>query len=149
MAWTLRPAAEPEIDELLPLVAAYHDFEHIELDGQTRRDAVLRLLREPALGGIWFVMHDNVIAGYIALCIGFSIEFGGHDSFVDEFYLRPQFRGQGGGRRALQLLVDIARKRNVRAVHLEVARDNQPARRLYETVGMQAREKYVLMSIDL
>ena len=117
------------------------------LEAATRRAAVTRLLETPALGGIWLVLEGDALAGYIALCIGFSIEFGGHDGFVDEFYLAPEYRGRGGGRHALQALIPLAAERGVNALHLEVARDNAPARALYARCGFIAREKYVLMSM--
>lgn len=40
----LKRADMQDIDLLLPLVAAYHDFEHIDSDEAGRRAALLRLL---------------------------------------------------------------------------------------------------------
>lgn len=141
-----RPA---DIDDILPLVAAYHAFEGIDSDASKRQSAVGRLLADPSLGGIWLVLADGVPAGYIALCRGFSIEFDGFDAFVDEFYLDPAFRGRGIGKFVLETIKSEARRRQINALHLEVARDNQRARRLYRSAGFEAREKYLLMSAAL
>lgn len=146
MTWTLMPATPADHDILLPMVRAYHTFEHIELDDAARQEALARLLSETALGAIWLVRADGAIAGYVAVCIGFSIEFGGHDAFVDELWLEPPFRGRGGGRAVLTMLMPELVQRDIRALHLEVARDNDRARRLYRACGFEAREKYVLMS---
>ena len=146
MTWTLEQADTDAIDIILPLVRAYHAFEDIELDEQARHRAVARLLAEPALGAIWLARCDGQIAGYLAVCIGFSIEFGGHDAFVDEFYLEPDFRGRGGGRALLDQLLPMLQQFNIRALHLEVARDNERARHLYAGCGFVAREKYLLMT---
>ncbi len=146
-AWRLDTATVADVETLLPLVRAYHEFEGISLGDDERRAAVTRLLGEPHLGTIWLIKADGAVAGYIVLCIGFSIEFGGHDAFVDEFFILPQYRGRGGGRIALGLLAGAARARDVRAVHLEVARDNARARALYRAAGFEAREKYVLMTL--
>jgi len=107
--WALMTATPSDLPALLPLVRAYHAFEGIVLDDTARSAALSRLLDEPALGTLWFVLHDGERAGYIAICPGYSIEFGGRDAFVDEFYLDPAHRAQGGGQAALALLKTAAR----------------------------------------
>ena len=145
----LKQAQPGQIHLLEPLVAAYHEFECIDSNA-TRRNAALRqLLRDPRLGAVWLIEVDEQLAGYIALCRGFSIEFNGFDAFIDEFFLSPPFRGRGVGKRVLAQIAKEARRFEINAVHLEVARDNQPARRLYDSAGFRARDKYLLMSMDL
>jgi len=138
-----------DLDRILPLVAAYHAFEGIDSNAEKRRSAIARLLADSALGGIWLVLADGALAGYIALCRGFSIEFDGFDAFVDEFYLDPEFRGRGIGKFVLAAIRTEARQRQINALHLEVARDNQRARRLYQAAGFEARDRYLLMSATL
>ena len=149
MNWTLRSATLADLDTLLPMVRSYHAFEHIEQTDAGRSAAITELLSDPNLGGIWLLSNGDVVCGYIVLCIGYSLEFAGHDAFVDEFFIQADWRGKGGGKFALEFLKREAKQRNIRALHLEVARDNLNARRLYERVGMEARERYVLMSTML
>ena len=137
---------DTDLPALLPLIAGYHDFEGIASDAAGREAAARALLARPEFGAIWLVRADARTAGYIALCQGFSLEFGGFDAFVDEFFLLPEFRGRGIGGRVLELIRGEARARGINALHLEVERDNAPARRLYEKAGFEARERYVLMS---
>jgi ribosomal protein S18 acetylase RimI-like enzyme len=134
---------------LLPLVRAYHQFEEIDSTESGRESAVGRLLGDASLGGIWLIHSDATLCGYIALCRGFSIEFNGFDAFVDEFYLLPEFRGRGIGGRVLGEIKSRARELDINALHLEVARDNEPARRLYRAAGFEARDRYLLMSATL
>jgi len=145
----LELAEKQDLDRLLPLVRAYHEFEHIDSNAADRRAALLRLLGDRDLGGIWLIYGNDQLAGYIALCRGFSIEFNGFDGFIDEFYLQPEFRGQGIGRRVLDAIKDKARDLEINALHLEVARDNGRARRLYAAAGFEARDKYLLMTAPL
>ena len=142
----LQLADKQDLDRLLPMVRAYHDFEYIDSDEADRRAALLRLLGDQDLGGIWLIYDNDRLAGYIALCRGFSIEFNGFDGFIDEFYLLPEFRGRGIGRQVLGAIKDIARGLDINAIHLEVARNNKRARRLYASAGFEARDKYLLMT---
>lgn len=147
----LRRATNASFDEVLPLVRAYHEFEGIALLDDARQHAVRTLIETPSLGGIWLVDARGVTdaAGYIALCWGFSIEFGGVDAFVDEFFVWPQWRGQGLGQCALALAVDEAKALGIRALHLEVARENERAQRFYRQAGFVSRSQFHLMTKHL
>ena len=145
----LKLVGEAELPALLPLIAAYHDFEAVESTAGEREAAARTLLEHPEFGALWLVLEAGQVAGYIALCRGFSIEFNGFDAFVDEFYLAAEFRGRGIGTRVLDLIRAEARARGINALHLEVARDNAPARALYRKAGFEARDKYLLMSAPI
>ena len=149
MTLELRLATANDLERVEPLVADYHRFENIDSLEVDRKAALGRLLAEPALGGLWKIEVDGELAGYIVLCRGFSIEFNGFDAFIDEFFLLPGFRGQGIGRRVLEQIADEAGRLDINALHLEVARDNEAAQRLYRASGFKARDKYLLMSREL
>ena len=145
----LQRAHVPDLDRLEPLVRAYHAFEMIDSSETLRRSALRRLLSDSTLGAIWLVLADEALAGYLVLCRGFSLEFDGFDAFIDEFFLQAEFRGRGIGGKVLEAIKGEARKLDINALHLEVSRDNGPARRLYAASGFRARDKYLLMTAEL
>ena len=134
---------------LLQLVKEFHQLEDVNLSEQKRVTALTMLVENAELGGIWLISYNNQIVGYIALCIGYSIEFSGQDAFIDEFYLRSDYRGKGLGKQALDQIKILAKQRGLQALHLEVDRSNSRAQRLYANAGFEAREKYILMSAKL
>ena len=142
----LRLAEPNDMEALLQYVRAYHEFEDIDLSDAQRQSALTPLLGESGLGRVWFICLDSEPIGYIALCFGYSIEFTGRDAFVDEMFIAPEHRGKGFGRAALELAKSGAARLGIRALHLEVARTNDKAQRLYRKMGFIARDKYVLMS---
>lgn len=145
----LRPASPDDLDALLPMVRAYHAFEQISCTEAQRADAVRTLLTDDRLGGIWLLLaHQNPV-GYLALTYGYSIELGGRDAFIDEFYVDEPHRGLGHGHSALKTIQEIAKASGVRVLHLEVGRDNERAAKLYREAGFTAREKFHLMSAPL
>ena len=149
MPLKLQLASVADMPIILPLVTAYHEFETIPGTDQYRQQALHHLLSDVSLGGIWLIVQDTHIVGYIALTFGYSIEFGGRDAFIDEFYICPGQRGQGLGTKALDLIQTEAKSLGVHALHLEVAHANKRAQRLYTQANFQARNKYLLMSANL
>ena len=111
-----------------------------------RRRTIAGLLADPSMGEIWGIQADGRLIGYLALAFGYSIEFTGRDAFIDEFFVVSDRRGRGiGGWAVDRIGADLARRGFV-ALHLEVARDNHRAGRLYQAHGFQWRTRYSLMS---
>jgi ribosomal protein S18 acetylase RimI-like enzyme len=149
MTAEIKIASIEDLEILLPLVRAFHEFEDLQIPEDQRKSSLTELSSNPDLGGIWLIYDDNQVVGYIILCTGYSIEFSGKDAFIDEFYIRPEFRRRGIGKQTLELIKVAAKDLNVRAIHLEVARTNTNAHELYAHSNFKAREKYVLMSVNL
>lgn len=114
-----------------------------------RRRAVAGLLADDRLGVVFAISEDGAWAGYAALTWGYSIEFRGRDAFIDELYLREPYRGRGIGSRVLEAIRDHAAAMGIRALHLEVDPDNEPARSAYARFGFEARDRFCLMSLKL
>ena len=146
---TLELAGPAQLEELLPLVAAYHAFEEVETTAEQRKSSVAKLLKDKSLGEIWLVRKLNSVIGYIAVCYSYSIEFGGRDAFVDEFYIASAERGKGIGGRVLKEIAALLQVRGIVAVHLEVDGMNEQARAAYARAGFLSRDKYHVMSLEL
>ncbi len=146
---SFRLAAESAAAPLLPFMRDYYAFDGHAFDEQKARAALITLLRDPNLGRVWLILDreqdgDALPVGYIVLCFGYSLEWLGRDAFVDEFYLRPDYRGRGWGRRTMAFLEDAARSLNVTALHLEVMQENTRAMDLYRKLGFEGHKSSFL-----
>ena len=149
MHHTLQAASIKDLKTLLPLVKAFHTFEGIHISDIQRTHTVSQLLSNQSFGGIWLILTDAAVAGYIALTFGYSIEFGGKDAFIDELYILPELRGQGLGKQTLIEIQQKAKAHNIRALHLEVDRQNMKAQKVYAQIDFLPRINYMLMSVSL
>ena len=147
--FTVRPASADDLAQLAPLVRAYHDFEGIQMDDGVRTSGLLTLLQDATLGQVLVACDEEALVGYVALCYGFSLEFGGRDGFIDELFVLPAGRGTGIGTALLREACEAGIRNGLRVVHLEVARSNDRARALYASMGFQARDQFALMSYRL
>jgi ribosomal protein S18 acetylase RimI-like enzyme len=146
----LKQATLNDTNRLMPLMRAYHDFEGISASDSDRLRVINPLLSTDGhFGRVWLIETSTDTVGYIALCFGYSIEFGGRDAFVDEFFIMEGARGHGLGRMALEAVKRAAESEGVRALHLEVARTNSAAKNFYSKLGFTSRGKFQLMSCRL
>jgi ribosomal protein S18 acetylase RimI-like enzyme len=89
-------------------------------------------------------MKVKLLLAIIVLTYGYSFEYHGRDSFIDELYIEPQFRRQGIGRRAMQFVEERAREMEVNAIDLEVDHGNDSAAELYRRAGYDDHGRFLM-----
>jgi ribosomal protein S18 acetylase RimI-like enzyme len=141
----IRVAVADDFALLLPLMYGYYSDDGLTFV-DTNASAMKRLLSEPQWGAVLLATVQGKPVGYVVLCIGFSVELGGSEAFVDELYVHPDFRKQGIAQRLLAEVEITAKERGVKALHLEVDPDNRVAQSLYESRNYTKRDRYLLMT---
>src|SRR5260370_19323022 len=109
--------AGQELDEALPLIAAYQRFYRAEPDVERNRRFFSRFLppsKEGLLLGAWL---DGALAGFATLYWFFSSTKGAESVLMNDLFVRQDLRGAGVGRALTDGAVDEARRRG--AAHLE------------------------------
>ena len=140
----IRIATSADLAMLVDLMTDFYRESAFTLQPGSAKAAFAKLLADPALGRIWIGEQDGEAAGYIVLTVGFSMEYGGRDAFVDDLFVRPPFRGRGLGKQLLDTLIAECHRRNVRALHLEVDRANDRGHALYRSRGFVDNDRQLL-----
>jgi ribosomal protein S18 acetylase RimI-like enzyme len=135
----LRPVALADLPALTRMAIAFNDEDGHPLS-RGGRQALKQLCAGHPHGRGYMIEHGGVAIGYVVIGLGFSIEYGGTDGFLDEFYIDAAHRGRGLGTLALVELGKLARREKIKALHLEAMPANDRAARLYRRMG------YVLSS---
>ncbi|MEW9918726.1 GNAT family N-acetyltransferase [Marimonas sp. MJW-29] len=139
--------AKPEhLDRLIALCAAFHAEEGIVQSDEQRRAALAPLLEGQPYGVAYLIGPPRAPIGYIVVCFGWSVEYGGLDAIIDELYIRPGVRGRGIASEALISLPKALSGAGLRAIHLEVDHTNEKAIKLYRRAGFSPRDNYMFMS---
>jgi len=144
MPLTLCLATESDGETLISLMREYYVFDGHHFDPGKARVALLGLLREPAFGRVWLIFAGPTIVGYVVLCFGYSLEYLGRDAFLDEFYLRENYRRRGFGTQVLKMVEDAARILDIRAIHLEVVRRNHAVAKFYRKAGFYDHDHHLM-----
>jgi len=144
MTVQLAKAKDADLDRVLVFMEAYYAYDGLPFDRAQAGAALQRLLGDDTLGTVWLIIRDDDAVGYIVLTPGYSLEYLGRDAFIDEFFIDEASRGQGIGRQVMALVEAEARALDVRALHLEVERENQPAQAFYRKAGYTDHDRYLL-----
>ena len=127
---------------------AYYAFDGHGFDEEKARVALTALLRDANLGRVWLILDGAAPVGYVVICFSYSLEWLGRDAFVDEFYLLPEYRGHGWGRKTMAWVEDAARSLNVRALHLEVVRREWGGVAGLPQAGLQGPREHLPVEMD-
>lgn len=102
---------------------ANEDFSRLLPDGLQTKDNFLFTGRDE---------NDNVL-GYIWFCI--RGEEGNKRAFICDVIVEEQYRGKGYGKKMMVLAEKEAKKKGINRIALHVFRFNEPAIRLYQSIG--------------
>lgn len=106
MKSAFRIATSNDKAAIIALMREFYRVEHLFFDEQLSRAALAQLLEEPSLGAVFLIEVDDQPAGYGVVTFGFSLEFYGRFSLLDELYLREKLPRP----RARQSKPDVCRK---------------------------------------
>ena len=149
MSGALHLAKPEHREKVLKLAEAFAAEMQLPSDAAHRDAALGPLLDGSPHGAVYLIGPPMAPVGYIALSFGWSVEFGGLDAIIDEIYVRPGVRGRGMASEVLISLPKALAQAGVRALHLEVDREDEKTKRLYAKAGFATRDRYVLMTRTL
>lgn len=132
----IHPASLRDIPTLIGLMAEFYGESGFPLPETNARAAFTRLLSDSRLGGAWIARKGGDPVGHVVLTVAFSMEYGALRGFVDDLFVRPSARGRGIAGALIDAVVADCSIRDVRALLVEVGRDNESGRRVYEKAGL-------------
>jgi GNAT superfamily N-acetyltransferase len=146
----IRPATVDDVTLLRTMIRELAEFER-ELDSclievtDLARDGFGANPRFRALIAEW----DGHPAGY-ALFFGYYSTWVGRGLFLEDLFVREQFRGRGIGKELLASVARISEQEHCYGVQWEVLDWNEKAIALYKSLGAEFRDRWrpVLLTDD-
>lgn len=127
-----------------------HQFYHSDAVNHSIPDAYFdntfdqALHKNPAMGLFMLIQGEETV-GYALTAYTFSNEAGGDVLWIEELYIKPEFRGMGFGKQAIRQLMQM--HPHAKRFRLEVTEENRSAIALYKALGFEELP-YMQMLID-
>lgn len=83
---------------------------------------------------------ENEVAGYALFFTCFSSFRGWRGLYLEDLYIKEEFRGKKIGEEVLNHLAQIAKERNFKYIEWEILDWNEPAIRFYKKLGAEPME---------
>jgi GNAT superfamily N-acetyltransferase len=101
----------------------------------------------PAVGAL-LARCGSELAGYAIYYFTFSSFVGRPGIWLDDVYVRPQFRGQGLGRNLFRAVARVGVDRNCGRFEWTALNWNEKALEFYRKLGAQTMNEWVLLRLD-
>ena len=131
------PATLEDIPLLVSMMPGVYVYEGEMPDAAGWTTAGAELLQTPSLGTLWMIHWQGQPIGYVAVTLGFTLEFYGRTATIDELFVASQYRSHGIGGQAIEFIEAYARAIGTRSLMLEVDIANTRGQRFYEARGFQ------------
>ncbi len=135
----LRPDQIPAAAELLGAQLREHG---ITPSLERTRAVLTQMAGDERLGFVLVALApDGKLLGVAYGGAFLSVEHGGLSGWLDELYVRPEYRGAGIGTKLLAEFIRVASARGWRAIDLEVESDHRRVVPLYERHGFEPQTR--------
>ncbi|MGH9528458.1 MAG: GNAT family N-acetyltransferase [Terriglobales bacterium] len=140
---SIRPATAEDAQLLRTLICELADYEHgLEHVSITEADLVRDGFGPRAKFRAVIAEWKGQPAGYALFFLAYSTWRGRTALFLEDLFVRPQFRTKGIGKALLVHVAAVARKENCYGVKWEVLDWNQLAIDFYKTIGAEFRNEW-------
>jgi ribosomal protein S18 acetylase RimI-like enzyme len=129
----VRLATEEDAGDVARLMTGFRDWQgRKEPSDASIEQSVRRLIRDP---NTEYLLGGDPPAGVLQLRFRHSVWTGTDDAHLEDLFVDESMRGSGLGRALLEAALERARRRGCARIELYANEANEPALRLYRSVG--------------
>ncbi len=149
MDTVISPITPAQIPILLKLIRELAQFEHLEHEVVAAEESLLDSFfgPQPAAGALLGCL-DGEPAGYAIYFFTFSSFIGRAGIWLEDLYVRPQFRHRGLGRSLIEAVARIGAARNCGRFEWTALNWNQNALEFYRGLGARVMGEWIMLRLD-
>jgi GNAT superfamily N-acetyltransferase len=139
----LRTARETDVPVILELIEALADYEKLrDQCVATAEELRATLFGDVPMAEVVLAEVDGQVAGFALYCGNYSTFLARPGIWLEDLFVRPEFRGHGLGKRLLSHLAQLAIERNCGRVEWGVLNWNTPSIGFYESLGARGMREW-------
>jgi GNAT superfamily N-acetyltransferase len=137
----IAPVTAAQLEQLLPLIAAYQRFYEVEETDDDRNRAFFARFLAPSEDGMLIgARGEDRFLGYACLYWHLSSLSAAETVLMNDLFVASDQRGRGVGRALIEASAEVARERGAVLLEWSTAPDNRTAQRLYDSTGAKRAE---------
>jgi GNAT superfamily N-acetyltransferase len=144
---TLRFAEEKDAALILDFIRSLAEYEHLLHMVEADEEKLKKYLFQEKMSEVIICEYDNVPAGFALFFHNFSTFLGRPGLFIEDLFVKPEFRGRGLGRLFFSFLARIALERSCGRLEWACLDWNEPSIRFYKNQGGQPLDEWTTYRI--
>ena len=144
MSLTFRPAEPADTGLILTFIQMLAEYEHMADQVVATPELLEEQLFVAKNAEVLFAVADGVEVGFALYFHNFSTFLGRSGLYLEDLFVRPQYRGLGYGKAILQELARIAVRRKCGRMEWWCLDWNQPSIAFYRSLGAEPMEDWTV-----
>jgi GNAT superfamily N-acetyltransferase len=146
---SIRPAGIDDAEEILALIYELALYEKAPDEAKATREQVVQsFFSENPQVFCDLVEVDGELAGLAIWFLNYSTWQGKHGIYLEDLFIRPQYRGRGFGKALLKHLAAICEERGYGRFQWWVLDWNEPAIEFYKSLGAVAMDEWTVYRVS-
>lgn len=146
----LRPAGVADVPLVLDFIRELAAYERLEKDVVATKERLEATLFGPGkLADVLLAFREEQPAGFAVYFHQFSTFKAAPVLYLEDLFVKPEFRGRGIGRAMLERLLDDAEEKGCCRMQWSVLNWNHTSMEFYQRLGAKALKEWVRYGIDL
>ncbi len=148
MTRTLRPATADDVPLILGFIRDLAAYEKLSHEVAATADALRHtLFGDPAAAHVVLAEEDGRPAGFALYFFNYSTFLAQPGLYLEDLFVKPEFRGRGTGKALLLHLAKIANARGCGRMEWAVLDWNEPAKGFYRKLGAVSLDDWRVMRL--
>lgn len=144
MSVTFRKAVREDTGKILAFIYELAEYEHMTDQVVATEDTLNEWLFDKGTAEVIFVLEDGREIGYMLFFHNFSTFLGRAGIYLEDLYIKPEFRGKGYGKAALKELARIAVGQGCGRIEWSCLNWNEPSIKFYLSLGAVPMDEWTV-----
>lgn len=135
----------PVILDFIKQIAIYEKMlDKVSATEESLKESIFDNNRAEAL----LIEFNNEVIGYIIYFFNFSTFVGREGLYLEDLYIKPEYRGNGIGKKSFELLAHIAKENKCERLEWTCLDWNEPSIKFYENIGAKPMNEWIIHRLD-
>ena len=148
-AFEIRPATKADVPTILGLIRELADYERLSKEAvATEEDLHDWLFGEKPVAKVIIGEYRGKPVSFALFFYNFSTFLGRPGVYLEDLYVKPDYRHKGFGRRLMVYIAQWAKAKNCGRFEWAVLNWNTPAIELYEKLGAEPQKEWTVYRLS-
>ncbi|HUJ14637.1 MAG TPA: GNAT family N-acetyltransferase [Thermoanaerobaculia bacterium] len=144
----IRHATEADVPQILQFIKDLAEYERLADKVVATEEGLRRtLFGNPRFAEVVFAREDGVDAGFALFFHNYSTFLGSPGIYLEDLFVKPEFRGRGIGKQLLTYLATLAKERGCTRLEWAVLTWNAPAIEFYKHIGAAPMSDWIVFRL--
>jgi GNAT superfamily N-acetyltransferase len=143
----LRSARKRDTKLIIHFIRELAEYEHLTNMVEVDEINLQRYIFKEKMAEVIIAEYDNKPAGFTLFFNNFSTFLGKPGIYIEDLFVKPEFRGKGLGKHLLSYLAKLVQERKYGRLEWACLNWNEPSIKFYKSQGAQPLDEWTVYRI--